>query len=299
MRTAEWFVWQKLDKLAWMKRDADALRKELLLPEAAATPLGWVFWAGIGENHPGLEQKPMNTLGYYACVLALRGHAIHENARTAVPVEPGDLMIVFPNVPYRHYTRDDKPWSEVWFLFDGPAFKLWQDGGLISPERPVLRLGTPAYWHARVRAFVEPMSGTGVEQSLRRVSMLQEFLADALLRDRENRADPRDTAWLESACELIGPPPLHPPDWHKISHELGMTYEGFRKRFARLTGTSPAQYRAKQIIQLACNLLKSGRTVTQAASQAGFADPFYFSRQFKKHTGMSPSDYARGVGVRV
>ena len=32
----------------------------------------------------------------------------------------------------------------------------------------------------------------------------------------------------------------------------------------------------------------------EIAEETGFSDQFYFSRQFKKHTGMPPAFYAKG-----
>jgi YesN/AraC family two-component response regulator len=35
-------------------------------------------------------------------------------------------------------------------------------------------------------------------------------------------------------------------------------------------------------------LLQSSDSIQQIAEQVGYHDPFYFSRDFKRHTGVSP-----------
>lgn len=41
----------------------------------------------------------------------------------------------------------------------------------------------------------------------------------------------------------------------------------------------------------ACELLKKGYNVSETAYRAGFSDPNYFSKVFRKTFGMSPSDF--------
>jgi AraC-like DNA-binding protein len=55
---------------------------------------------------------------------------------------------------------------------------------------------------------------------------------------------------------------------------------------------SPIQYMLRLRIARACHLLKQrGCAVSRAAFESGFNDSNYFSRQFRKVMGMSPTDY--------
>lgn len=69
--------------------------------------------------------------------------------------------------------------------------------------------------------------------------------------------------------------------------------EGYLSRvFKKETDYTFTNYLTYYRIQLAMNLLKDCRLkVYEAADQAGYSDTAYFSAQFKKVTGLSPSEY--------
>jgi AraC-like DNA-binding protein len=73
-----------------------------------------------------------------------------------------------------------------------------------------------------------------------------------------------------------------------------MSEVSFRKKFRQYAGMTPSAYILKQKLQHAKRLLRSGLySVAEAAQGAGFDDPSYFSKVFKKHTGLLPGEYMR------
>lgn len=66
----------------------------------------------------------------------------------------------------------------------------------------------------------------------------------------------------------------------------------FRRLFAAYAGVSPVEFRLRQKIARAKQLLESEIfTVAEISDVLGFSDVSYFSRIFKKKTGLSPTDY--------
>ena len=67
-------------------------------------------------------------------------------------------------------------------------------------------------------------------------------------------------------------------------------YDLFRGEY----GMAPLEYRAKLLTRRAKQLLRDGSfTVTEIAEMLGFESVSYFSRFFKKHTGVSPARYKK------
>ena len=64
--------------------------------------------------------------------------------------------------------------------------------------------------------------------------------------------------------------------------------------FSRRTGYAPVYYFNQLKIQQASTYLDfTDLKITQICPRLGIDDPYYFSRLFRKHMGMSPSDYKK------
>lgn len=72
----------------------------------------------------------------------------------------------------------------------------------------------------------------------------------------------------------------------------GMSKSHFIRTFHKCIEMPPQKYRTLFAVREAKHLLKSN-SVAATADILGFSDVFYFSRVFKKHTGLSPSEYKK------
>ncbi len=69
----------------------------------------------------------------------------------------------------------------------------------------------------------------------------------------------------------------------------GIRREVFSRNFSLAVGISPKQFLTRCLVNRACDLLLHGdRLVREVAFELGFANEYYFSRFFKKQTGLPP-----------
>jgi AraC-like DNA-binding protein len=81
----------------------------------------------------------------------------------------------------------------------------------------------------------------------------------------------------------------------EIAHELGMSVSGFHHHFKSVTAMSPLQFQKQIRLQEARRLmLGEDLDAASAGFRVGYADPAYFSRDYKKLFGAPPQrDIAR------
>ena len=80
--------------------------------------------------------------------------------------------------------------------------------------------------------------------------------------------------------------------------EMGLGRTAFYRKVRGLTGYTPNEYIRVVRLKKAASLLLEGKyTVSEISYRIGISDPFYFSKSFKQHFGVSPSAYKGNPGV--
>ena len=276
-------------------------RAEPWLESPLRTEAGDLQLAGLLRNIPGIDPQAMRVLGSYALVLMVAGEGYYRDARgTELNLTAGDVVLVFPKLAHAYGPVAGQDWTQVYFVFDGPTFELWQKKGLLRPERPVWRLGAPEYWQQRLAGVAknEPLHGAGA--ALRSFGRFLDVMTEMIAADTEATREAGRDGWLEQSLRLLG-------DWrgggwktpHEVAREVGLSYENFRKRFAQLSGESPGQYQKRRRLEWACAAIYHGeQTIKEIADELGFCDVFHFSKAFKQVVGTTPSEYRRRVRGR-
>ena len=86
-------------------------------------------------------------------------------------------------------------------------------------------------------------------------------------------------------------------DLDELAAIAHMSKRSFLRVFQSATGTSPLAWVIEKRIARARHLLRqTDRRVTEIAFDVGFNDSNYFTRQFRKVTGISPREYRQRQG---
>ena len=204
------------------------------------------------------------------------------------PIEAGDVMLLFPGIWHRFAPDPSTGWVESWIECRGAAFERVMDIGLMSPEEPVWRAGQQA------RAIFDTIHSLARQDAL----MHQPTLSTLGLQLLGRLCQTRDIAGqgrirlIEQARRALMEKSGDTTALTNIAADLGVSYSTLRRLFRDHTGMSLKRYQTDVRTRRACELLRnSDKSVKAIASYLGYNTAFHFSAQFKKATGLAPSEW--------
>lgn len=260
---------------------------------ALTSDIGSISLAGYLPDSRGTGQPKMRVLGEYAVVYLLAGQGRYADANGVdIAIRPGDLILIFPDLLHHYGPGPNERWTEMYLVFNGPVFALWDQQKLLDRTRPVLHLEPLDYWAKRFESILGAPHQAGHAPPLLEVCRLQEVLAEIFTGspDGSTTLDAQDNQWLSHACVLLETDLANKRHPWQVAKQLGLNYELFRKRFTRLMGVPPGKFRNDRIIDRACEMMqRSPLSDKQIALNLGFCDEFYFSKRFKQVVGCTPS----------
>jgi DNA-binding response OmpR family regulator len=127
-----------------------------------------------------------------------------------------------------------------------------------------------------------------------RAAMRQRYVHQVTLEPRQIEITNADEEFLNRVIESIENNMDH-PDFgvHMLRAEMAMSLTVLYKKIHALTGMSVNEFIKSIRLKKAALLLKqSDLNVSEIAYKVGFNDRKYFSREFKKQFGKTPSEYA-------
>lgn len=238
------------------------------------------------------------TLSVEDFVLCLDGRADYQLDGKPLSLEKGQAMIIPRNV--RFHGRNP---TEVPFVGFAQHFTLsiFGETNLLSRLRlrprvtfsnwPLIeRLG----WQYRNMA---PASSVTLAQHHILMVLLLTYIDAAFLgwvdEKEYHSADGGIDLAVSVAASRIANTPLVSDIVATAVAEAGYNADYFQKEFQKRVGMTPRKFQDFKRIERSMDLIADGLAVGEAGAQVGYSDPYYFSRVFKKVTGMSPSDYRR------
>ncbi len=82
-----------------------------------------------------------------------------------------------------------------------------------------------------------------------------------------------------------------------LANEINISNVYLRKLFVRYRNMPPSKYITKIRMEKAKLFLTESKSVSETALMVGYSDIYQFSRAFKNHTGLSPTNYLISLSV--
>lgn len=205
-------------------------------------------------------------------------------------VRSGQALVIPPGTPHSYGADPSDPWSIWWLHIAGSDVHELFTAMRVNEERPVIGIRDPYRTSALIDEALTRMETDESTSSLVAAAGAAWHLLALLAADQTNpsqREDPvrQCVIYLQDRIGLrtsVG----------ELAALAGLSPSHFAALFTRATGHGVLEYQTSLRMSRARELLDQTSESVAAVSRAvGYTDALYFSRQFRKHHGVSPSEY--------
>lgn len=248
----------------------------------------------IANHHPvdpGRVWGP-RTIPDLQFIAPLRGRLLYHDAAGEVACVPGQVLVILPDTPHTVGLDPRDRAGEI----TGMHLELVPDArwaaGDYRCEPPPPRVTTPADPELVTATFVRAAATFKGYGRLRQARLRAIALEAVLLLAESWTAAPSAKAGSKVAAmvEHIRANAKRGVDRRELAYRFGCTPEHVNALFKRELGLSPRDVLNHERCRIAYHLIHDlGKGVGEAATAAGYADAFYFSRVFKRIYQVTPS----------
>ena len=251
-----------------------------------------VYNTGQQKCVPGYGWGP-GVRDHYLLHYVVSGQGRYESGGSSFALSAGEVFLVRPDVPVYYCADREDPWEYCWVGFSGPLAPLLLAQTPFTPRRSVLR---PAAGEALRQSLLEiyQARGTDYPSAVRMAGYLQAALGLLMESGSAGQGEATLASYARQGADFLQRNYFRSTGVEEAAREAGVSrsylYRAFRTEF----GCAPSVYLTRCRIQRAKQLLRhSTLPVGAVAASVGFEDPFYFSRTFRRETGMTPSAYRK------
>ncbi len=226
-------------------------------------------------------------------IFCTEGHGWLELGGKEWPINKNDAFLIPQGTPHVYGADLDSPWSNYWVHFrgrQGAAFANWIRG----TDSPVIHLQRYEEVVACIEQLYQYMGNVHARSELIAASgALSQLLC--LIQFRMGTAEPKGRTaeeGIQRSIDFMHKNLAKALKLGDLANIASMSPGHYGMLFRKSRNHTPADYFNRLKIQKACELLKiTDRPIREISESVGFADPYYFSRLFKKVMGLSPRAY--------
>ncbi len=227
----------------------------------------------------------------YILLYCVAGQGTVNIDQTTFKLKPNHYTIIPKNVAHQYSTTEKDPWTIYWIHFAGENADLLYQRFAENKLQPVFT----AFDERKIRSFEIMLTLLERNFELKNLEItnlkLQDYLSNFIYEDEINPSYVVEDA-ISNSISYMRTNITKDFSLKDLAKEQHLSVTHYSRLFLAKTGRSPKQYFNELKIQQSCqHLYFSNRSIKEICMEIGFADPFYFSRLFKKVMGIAPASY--------
>lgn len=214
------------------------------------------------------------------------GHRSWSN-RGQVEAKACDIITASPNELHDGLPLHDAP-RRWWMLYVEPALIARLAGAELAGREFTLPSLADPRLARRITDLLQHLPEAGADEA---GAGVLELFGELLDQPRESTIRALPSRSVARMLERIHDAPRNAPTLAELAGIAGLTSYAALRRFRRELGTTPHAYLLQYRVRQAHKAISEGRTLTEAALLAGFADQSHLTRAFARQLGLTPGQW--------
>ncbi|MFI2858549.1 AraC family transcriptional regulator [Paenibacillus sp. JSM ZJ436] len=233
---------------------------------------------------------------YWAFVMITGGsgfYQVDEGEQQAI--EAGSWFCLYPGAVFNYGPWEGGDWDEYYFTVEGSRITEWLEQWLQDPGKVKATVFDDSLMH-RMELIFKLMDSGAPSNMDRAVLMLESFLYDLACHSDGGEDSTRESFALKVIQDISQS--LHVrQEAAEMASRHHISVSTLRRIVQEYTGYPLNEFLHRlRISEARSILLNTELTVKETGEVLGYKDTFYFSRVFKKMTGVSPRSYRNRAG---
>lgn len=245
-------------------------------------------------RHPSDYQSVVTgrTLHEYVIIYITNGRGTFYSQGQEYEVIPGTILFLFPGIKHAYKPDFETGWDEYWVGFEGKYIDLLYESKVIDHNRPVFYVGLHDVIITHFHTIFRRIKKQKPYYQMRASANIMMLIADIFSYTKDS-AETNNAALLVDKIKCLFEENLYATiELEEIAAKLNLSSSYVGDVFKSYTGMTPYQYFLHLKVNKAKEMLEAGElSIKEIAYTLAFEDQYYFSRLFKKKTGVSPSKW--------
>jgi len=231
--------------------------------------------------------------GYHSLQMMTRGHVRLSYDGDTHHLGGTCLWFHYPGPFTQLWAEKESTWHHRHVAFRGRICSAWQDAGLLA-QGP---LDCPAGRRAELAARFDDVLAWTEEGSPAALAKARAALEILLWEIWEIRRDPaRHRSIVDAVAEFAADHRFRVGSYARLAGELGLSVSSLRRHVLEASGLPLHRFTRSLRLRKARRLLRqTDRSLADIAAALGFADVYYFNREFSRLAGLPPATYRKSA----
>ena len=209
-------------------------------------------------------------------------------------IKATNFLIIPSEKRHVYFSDKENPWSIFWMHFRGENAdviadllykKMLDENNVLIQNDQLIGLFRNIYKSLQLGYSLDNMLFSSIT--------LYQFLSEFIYGDNKNKInqDLNDKSF-NGVIQFLKSNIHRSLTLNEIASVYNLSPSYFSNKFKETTGYSPIEYFNHLKLQKACHLLRfTNLRISEIANEIGIVDPYYFSRLFSTHMGVSPKQF--------